>query len=268
MLLGMLGRVSRGILFYLIMPALFLAVSTGMAAADRGKEIMTTQKNMDKGFHDETSTLHMTLINAHGERNTRLIENKRFEIEDDGDKSLSKFLKPRDIKGTSLLTYEHRVGADDQWLYLPALKRVKRISSRNKSGSFMGSEFSYEDLASFEVEKFTYKFIREASLNLVPCFVIERYPVDKNSAYTKQIVYIRKDNYQFKQVDYYDRKSEILKIAYYDDLKLHNGKHWRPTKIRMKNFQSRKETIVEFTNTQIGVGLKESLFSKRALKKR
>jgi len=264
----MLDKVSRGILFYLIVPGLFLTFSAGIAAADRGKEIMITQKNMDKGFHDEISILHMTLINAHGDRNTRLMKNKRFEIKDDGDKSLNRFLKPGDIKGTALLTYEHKVGADDQWLYLPALKRVKRISSRNKSGSFMGSVFSYEDLASFEVEKFTYKFIRETSLKGVPCFVIERYPVDKNSGYTRQIVYLRKDNYQFKQIDYYDRKSDILKIAYYDDFKLHNGKYWRPTRIHMKNVQTRKETIVEFTDTKVGVGLKESSFSKRALKKR
>jgi len=248
--------------------AAFLALSPKIVLANRGREIMTVQKKTDEGFHDETSTLKMTLINAHGDRNIRELKNKRFEVKNDGDKSLNKFIKPRDIKGTALLSYEHKLGADDQWLYLPALKRIKRISSKNKSGSFMGSEFSYEDLTSFEVEKFTYKFLKENTLEGIPCFVIERYPVDKNSGYTKQITHIRKDNYQFKQIDYYDRKGDLLKIGYYGDYKLHKSKYWRVTRIHMKNLQTKKESIVEFTDIKIDIGLKESAFSKRALKKR
>ncbi len=246
----------------------FTALSPKNLLANQGKEIMRVQKDMDKGFHDEVSTLSLTLINAHGEKNTRKLINKRFEMENDGDKSISRFLEPRDIKGTALLTYEHKVGSDDQWLYLPALKRIKRISSKNKSGSFMGSEFSYEDLASFEVEKFTYKFIETRNIDGVECFVIERYPVDENSGYTKQIVYLRKDNYQFKQVKYYDRKGDLLKIAHYAPFVLLKNKYWRPTEIVMKNIQTRKETIVKFTERKLGSGLRESEFSKRTLKRR
>jgi hypothetical protein len=229
---------------------------------------MEIQDKMDDGFHDEVSKMEMVLINANGEKNVREMIYQRFEMNGDGDKSISKFLRPKDIKGTGLLTYEHKEGDDDQWLYLPALKRVKRISSRNKSGSYMGSEFSYEDLASFEIEKFTYKYIREASLDGIPCFVVERYPVDEKSGYTKQITFIRKDNYQFKQIDYFDRKADLLKVAYYADHKIHKGKYWRPTQIHMKNVQTRKETVLDINDTKIGVGQHESDFSKRALKKR
>lgn len=263
----MKGKVKRlNTLLLVLLSASFSL--PGLALANRGKEIMEIQDKMDHGYHDEMSTFEMTLINAHGDKNIRHLTNKRFEMKDDGDKSLIKFLKPRDIKGTSLLTFEHKVGDDDQWLYLPALKRVKRISSRNKSGSFMGSEFSYEDLSAFEVEKYTYKFIKEDVMDGVPCFVIERYPVDKNSGYTKQVTYVRKDNYQFKQIDYYDRKADLVKIAYYADFKQLKGKYWRPTKINMKNVQTKKQTSLIFAGTQIGVGMKESDFSKRALKKR
>ncbi len=245
-----------------------LLFSSSPVFAERGREIMEVQEKMDNGFHDEESTMEMVLINAHGDKNIRKMNNKRFEMKDDGDKSLIKFEKPKDIKGTSLLTFEHKVGDDDQWLYLPALKRVKRISSRNKSGSFMGSEFSYEDISSFEVEKYTYKFIKEDTLDGVPCFVIERYPVDKNSGYTNQVTYVRKDNHRFKQIDYYDRKGDVLKIAYYADHKLLKEKFWRPTQIHMKNVQTKKETVLDFQGTKIGVDLKEADFSKRALKKR
>ncbi len=78
-------------------------------------------------------------------------------MSDDGDKSLFVFDEPRDVQGTAFLIHAHREDADDQWLYLPALKRVKRISSANRSGSFMGSEFAYEDMTAQEVEKFTYR---------------------------------------------------------------------------------------------------------------
>ncbi len=248
--------------------ALLLLLSVGAASANRGREIIEIQDRMDDGFHDEVLRMDMVLINANGEKNVRRMIYQRFEMKEDGDKSISKFLKPKDIKGTGLLTYEHKVGDDDQWLYLPALKRIKRISSRNKSGSYMGSEFSYEDLASFEIEKFTYKYIREGMLDGIACFVVERYPVDEKSGYTKQVTYIRKDNYQFKQIDYYDRKEDLLKVAYYADHKLHKNKYWRATQIHMKNVQTRKETVLDINDTKIGTGLNEPDFSKRTLKKR
>src|SRR4030095_1800308 len=85
-----------------------------------------------------------------------------------------------------MLTFTHKRGDDDQWLYLPAVKRVKRISSKNKSGSFMGSEFAYEDRASAELEKWSYKLLAETALQGRPCWQLERVPVDRNSGYSRQ----------------------------------------------------------------------------------
>ena len=116
------------------------------------------------------------------------------------------FDKPRDVKGTAFLSFSHAVGADDQWLYLPALKRVKRIASRNKSGPFMGSEFAYEDLSSFEVEKYTYKFLRDETCEGGTCYVVEQYPVDKNSGYTRRVVWLDHNEYRVWKIDFYDRK--------------------------------------------------------------
>src|SRR5210317_1773466 len=148
---------------------------------ERGLEIAVEADRRDTGFQDSRAAMKMILRNRQGDESIRLIRVRTLEQEDDGDKSLTTFDQPADVKGTNFLSFTHKSGPDDQWLYLPALKRVKRISSRNKSGPFMGSEFAYEDLSSQEVEKYKYKYIKDEKVNGVDCFLIERYPVDKDS---------------------------------------------------------------------------------------
>ena len=126
------------------------------------------------------------LRNKQGQESRRQLRVQVLEVSDDGDKSLFVFDEPRDVQGTAFLIYAHREDADDQWLYLPALKRVKRISSANRSGSFMGSEFAYEDMTAQEVEKFTYRYLRDEPCGDSTCTVTERFPVlCQNSALLK-----------------------------------------------------------------------------------
>ncbi|MCK5101581.1 MAG: outer membrane lipoprotein-sorting protein, partial [Cyclobacteriaceae bacterium] len=139
---------------------LFVFIPTflnGQNAENKGLDIAREADLRDVGFGDHVTNMLMVLRNKNGKEGTRQIRVKTLEVVGDGDKSLIIFDNPRDVKGTAFLNYTHKVGDDDQWLYLPALKRVKRISSQNKSGAFMGSEFAYEDFASQEVEKYTYK---------------------------------------------------------------------------------------------------------------
>ena len=119
-------------------------------AEDKGMSIAVESDKRDTGFSDQTANMVMELRNKQGDVSTRTIRIKTLEVTGDGDKSMSIFDKPADVKGTAFLTYSHAIKPDEQWLYLPALKRVKRINSKNKSGPFMGSEFAYEDLASQE----------------------------------------------------------------------------------------------------------------------
>ncbi len=138
--------------------------NTPSRSSARRREAWRSHKEVDardQGFGDTSSVLTMTLRNRHGEEVTRQMRSRALEVADDGDKSMIIFEDPADVKGTALLTFSHKTADDDQWLYLPALKRVKRISSSNKSGPFMGSEFAYEDLSSQEVEKYTYKYLRD-----------------------------------------------------------------------------------------------------------
>ena len=140
-----------------LLPTLTYAQS----AEQKGLQIAQAAKDYEKGFTDFKASMLMTLISKNGDTSTRIIRIKTLEVEGDGDKSLSIFDQPADVKGTAMLTYSHGLEPDDQWIYLPALKKVKRISSRNKSGPFMGSTFAFEDLGSQEVEKYSYRFLRE-----------------------------------------------------------------------------------------------------------
>ncbi|MEJ1408739.1 MAG: outer membrane lipoprotein-sorting protein, partial [Candidatus Sedimenticola sp. (ex Thyasira tokunagai)] len=154
--------------FNLLLTAWLLTSATAIyaeTAEEKGLAIAKESKARDIGWSDMQADMKMILRNKQGQESLREIRLKSLELESDGDKSLSIFDKPRDVKGTAFLSFSHPVGADDQWLYLPALKRVKRISSRNKSGPFMGSEFAYEDLTSFEVEKYSYKYIGDETVN-------------------------------------------------------------------------------------------------------
>jgi len=237
------------------------------SAEQRGLEIAIESEQRDKGWQDQKSNLVMILSNKQGQKSHRKMHNRAFEMQNDGDKTMIIFDQPHDVKGTAFLTYTHSKRQDDQWLYLPALKRIKRISSNNKSGPFMGSEFAYEDLASQEVDKYTYKYLQDEKFNGRDVFVLERYPTYKHSGYTKQVVYMDKQMYQPLKVVFYDRKSSILKTLLFEEYHLHIDKYWRATKMRMLNQQNGKSTDLIWENIQFRNGFTEKDFNKNSLKR-
>ena len=244
---------------------IFCFIVTNLVAMSN---IEVAKKNdvVTSGFESSTSKMIMTLINARGQESIRELSGKTLEV-DSGDKSLMVFLSPADVKGTKMLTHERLNKDDNQWLYLPALKRVKRIASRNKSGSFMGSEFSYEDIAQPSYKEYTYKNdLEKVSLNGKDFYKGTRVPNDKNSGYTKQVTWTDTQDFLVQKVDYYDRKKELLKTATFSDYKKLNG-IWRIGKIVIVNHQNSKKTILEWRDEKIKVGLKDKDFSKRKLKK-
>ena len=240
-------------------------LATSLLAVTNQEVALECEKVMN-GFKDSKSDMTMTLINSNNQKRERKIKMITLEKKS-GNKSLMTFLSPADVKGTKFLNYEHINKDDDQWLYLPALKRVKRIASKNKSGSFMGSEFSYEDLSSFSVKKYIFK--GEAKIETLAgkkVYVGERKPVSKNSGYTKQISWVDTKTYLIKKVEYYDRKRELLKTAFFEDYKKISGV-WRVGKMTMKNHQNGKITTLIWKNETIKNALREKNFHKRVLKK-
>lgn len=235
--------------------------------AQKGLDISVEAKKRDLGWQDSTADMQMLLRNKQGQESVREIKMKSLEVLNDGDKSLTIFNQPRDVKGTAFLSFSHPVASDEQWLFLPALKRVKRISSRNKSGPFMGSEFAFEDLSSFEVEKYTYKFLTEEVVEGVKMFKIEQYPVDENSGYTRRIVWIDTKEYLAHKVDFYDRKDSLLKTLTFTGYKQYLAKHWRAAKQSMVNHQNGKSTELNWTNYAFKTGLSDSDFNRNSLKR-
>ncbi len=246
---------------------IFSAPSFAGEAEDKGLQISKQAKLKDLGWTDTQAEMEMILKNQHGETSIRQMKIKSMEQVNDGDKSLTVFESPNDVKGTAFLSFSHPTDSDEQWLYLPALKRVKRISSRNKSGSFMGSEFSFEDLTSFEVEKYTYKYLKDEMANGLDCFVIEQVPVDDNSGYKRRIVWIDKAELRTQKTDFYDRKNTLLKTLTMSDYTKYLNKFWRASKLEMINHQSGKSTLLTWKSYQFQQGLNEADFNQNALQR-
>lgn len=132
----------------------------------------------------------------------------------------------------------------------------------------MGSEFAYEDISSQEVEKYTYKWIKDETYDGKECFVIESYPVDKkNSGYTRQVNWIDKSQYRILKTDFYDRKNSRLKTLTFKGYRQYLGKYWRPDEMNMVNHQNGKSTRLIWSNYKFRVGLKARDFSKNSLKR-
>ncbi len=241
--------------------------SFALTPQEQGLSISQETKSHDLGWVDNTANMRMLLRNQQGQTSERALKIKTLEQTQDGDKSLTIFNQPRDIKGTAFLSFSHPVGNDDQWLYLPSLKRVKRISSHNKSGPFMGSEFSFEDLSSFEVEKYTYQYLSEETIHGLDSYKVAQYPVDKNSGYTRRIVWVDKMHFRLQRIDFYDRKNTLLKTLTYTDYQQYLQKYWRANNMVMNNHQSGKTTELQWSQYTFKTGLKSSDFNKNALKR-
>ena len=236
-------------------------------AEERGLEIAKERKARDTGWGDSVAEMSMILRNASGQETERKMRAKSLEIDGDGDKGLTIFDQPRDVKGTAFLNFSHATTPDDQWMYLPALKRVKRIASRNKSGPFMGSEFAFEDMSSFEIEKYTFKYLRDEQFEGMDTFVVEQYPVDKYSGYTRIITWIDQEHYRAHKIEFYDRKDSLLKTLMMHEYEQYLDQYWRPMRSEMFNEQNGKSTELITHSLEFKTGLKDSDFNKNTLKR-
>ena len=252
----------------LILLVLLPFIVNAETAEEKGLAIAIAADKRDEGFSDLTADMKMILSNRKGQKSVREIRIRTLEVDGDGDKTMSIFDEPADVKGTAMLTFSHGIKPDDQWLYLPALKRVKRIASKNKSGPFMGSEFAFEDLGSQEVEKYTYKYLREEACgDGWICHVIERKPAYEYSGYSKQIGWLDTQEYRPVKIEFYDRKNDLLKTLTYAGYQEYNGHHWRADEMFMENHQTGKTTRLLWTNYKFKNGLNEKDFNQNVLKR-
>ncbi|MBS1213533.1 MAG: uncharacterized protein H6R26_2150 [Proteobacteria bacterium] len=252
-------------LFYALIFSILACNTWAQTPQQRGEEIAREMDRRDEGFVNSVHEAAMTLKNRQGEESFRHFTLKTLEVTGDGDKEVGLFDNPPDVRGTAVLTYSHGLKPDDQWIYLPSLKRVKRISSANKSGPFVGSEFAFEDIASWQFDKFGYKYLKDQIVDGGDCFVLEFIPKYENSGYSKQIWYIDKGMYQARKVEFYDRKGALFKTLFLKSYHQYLGKHWRAHELRMENHQTGKTTWLRRDNYRFKTTLNEREFTEGTL---
>jgi len=240
------------------------AVARADSPAERGQAVAIAVDRANAGFASDRSALTMELINAHGDVTTRRLLLETVEGTEDGDRSRVVFEWPADVKGTRLLTWTHKRSDDDQWLFLPSIKRVKRISANNKSGSFMGSEFAFEDLASVEVEKYRHTLLAEPVVAGRNCWQVERVSTDSSSGYKRQVIWFDKEYMNPLRIDFYDRKDELLKTALFTGYKKF-GKLWRFSQIDITNVQTHKKSRLIWHDRKLGVQVASAVFEPAGL---
>lgn len=264
----MLSRILITALFAVLLAGgAYAQITEDLAPEEKGFEIAARSDRSDRGFGDSQVELRMVLRNAKGQESKRVMEQKVLEVADEnlGDKSLVVFESPADIDGTALLSHAKILDPDDQWLFLPALKRVKRISSKNKSGPFVGSEFAFEDFTALELNKYSYKFVGTEACGTFTCDIIERTPLYEFSGYTKQISWVDQEVFQVRKVDYYDRKGAPLKTLTFEDYREYDNGVWRSHLLKMVNHQTGKSTDLIFSEFQFKTGVSDKDFQKGIL---
>jgi hypothetical protein len=232
---------------------------------EKGLAIAHEIDRRDLGFGNWVAEATMHLRDPHGGESVRHFRLSTMEVTGDGDKTLTVFEQPPDVAGTAILTFSHGLEPDDQWMYFPALKRVKRIAAKNKSGPFVGSEFAYEDLGSREVKKYTYRYLRDEVLDGHECYVVENTPAYEYSGYTRLEEWVDKTLHQPRKIVYYDRKNTILKTLTFKDYRQYLGQYWRADEMRMENHQTGKSTQLVWKEYRFRVGLSEQDFTQNAL---
>jgi hypothetical protein len=236
-------------------PMAALPELAGMAPAQQGLAIFREKDRLESGYRDLEVGLEMVLRDRRGTESRRELSISQLEMDDDGDRLLVVFDTPKPIRGTALLSYSRIEADDDQWLYLPAQRRVKKIASRNKSGPFLGSEFAFEDLALQQIEKFDYRLLGTESCGGQACYRVERVPHDPYSGYSRQEVLLETDSLRVERIDYFDRAGRPLKTLVNDDYVLHEERFWKPRRMFMENLQTGKTTELFWRDFRFGIGL-------------
>ena len=251
-----------------------LLLSVNLVARDlTPQEIIRKSENVVKlPASEAVSTL--TIMDAKGRERvrktaqvTKLYDNGKTE------KRLVRFLEPADVKGTGLLSIDYTDQDDDMWLYMPALRKTRRIVSSEKSKSFMGSEFSYADMTPPNLEDFTYTMLPEEQVNGEPCYVIESIPVDEDIAdengFSKRILYMSKNDFVIRKSVYYDLDGDLWKELLVGKVEMVDAanKLYRPMNMTMENKQNDRKSIMMVEKLQVSTTISDDYFTTRYLER-
>ncbi len=237
-----------------------------ITSEERGREIAEKLRQSASGFGGLSARLRMTLENRRGQTSERLLRFRILERSDGGTYTLGQVDAPPDVRGTALLSHSHPDAEDQQWLYMPAVQRTRRIAAQGRSGAFMGSEFSYEDFSGRPMENHSAVWLRDEQHQNRPCHVIEFTPTDaRNTGYSRAIAWIDTEAYRLCRVDYYNRRGEQFKTLTMSDYVLHNDHFWHAAHMEMENHLTGNRTQLEWLDLEAGVDLDPTDFERARL---
>ncbi len=254
--------------FQLVLITILIAVPTLIFSQTKITGLHIIQNVYDRPTgEDREGELTMSLINSRGDQRVRKI--KQF-VKDFGnmEKSIMFFVSPADVRNTSFMSwsYDEEGKDDDQWIYLPALKRVKRISSDSKSDYFMGSDFTYDDLGDRHPTEDNHELLREETVDGENCYVVESIPKDDEYMYSRTVVWIIKDKWIGLKKEFYDEDEELLKTLTnkkYEKIK----NYWTILSSEMRNLQKDHTTKMELANVKLDTGIPANKFTERMMQR-
>ncbi|MCF7796256.1 MAG: outer membrane lipoprotein-sorting protein [Lentisphaeria bacterium] len=242
---------------------------TSIVLAETGLEIME-KLDAQPAPENMNAVVTMTLENKRGQQRIRTIQRYQKEYTDGEfeNKSLIFFLEPADERGTGFLQWNYREAGkdDDQWLYLPALGREKRIAAAEKNSEFMGTDFTYEDMGDRDISKYTYKLLGEETLAGEACWKIEGQAKDKSRTYQRMLSWISKEKIQPLRVDFFDKRDDQIKVLEMSDYEQING-FWIAKTMHMQNLKKKHQTTLAIQEIDLKKVLNDDLFTIRMLKR-
>ncbi len=244
---------------------LFFALSSHALTAEE-----VVKKSQEAFFYqgkDFKSRVMMKLISKGGQERVRELTmlRKNYGVSGGEQKYFMYFFQPADVKDMTFMVYKYPAKDDDRWLFVPAINMVRRIAAQDKSSSFVGSDFTYEDVSGRDVEDDTHEIMKEEKLGANDCFVIKSTPKKADVDYSYKLSWIDKGNFLPLKDEYYDKKGELYRVFTADEIKDVKG-FPTVTKRIMKNLLSGHRTETTFTKADYNIGIEDNLFSERFLK--
>jgi|SRR5579859_2408312 len=256
----------------LILILLGCATLAGQTLAEPSPDEIMQRSLLSIKVVDSTTRSTFRLINAAGQQRVRETDGQTKLVAGTTDnRRLVNFLSPADVRGTKTLLIEHSAADDDIWIYLPAMKKVRRLVASNKKDSFVGTDFSYGDVIGHKVEDWNHKVVRQEKVDGRDCYVVESTPkrpeVADNTGYSKRVSWIDKESYVALRSEIYDQRGELLKRTSAEDVQRVDTKNdrYQPMKLTAENVQTGHKTIIEFANFKANVGVGDEVFAARSL---
>jgi len=251
---------ARALLVCLVLGQSALAAEAELT----GRQVMEKCRSANDPA-DELLELEMQLVAEGGRVRRRRLRIEYLKAEDGLDRTLVRFSYPRRMKGTGLLTLEQKARSDDQWLYLPSLRKVRRIASDAKAERFVQSDFTYEDLQPEDLDDNAYKMLRTETVDGRRCYVVEAVAKSK-SAYARREIAVDSERWLPIRTLHYDADGKLVKTRLASKVQQHKGRFWRPDRTEMIDHVREHKTVLLVKSRSINGGIDAGHFTQRFLK--